>query len=214
MNLCNKEIDKFFSSGITVYSIKKNGKSQLQGAGKKEVKEDYVVKTEIGELTEPNFERSFDYDMGSIQSSMQNDSLHSNTDDIDTGNVTVLGNDDWMKRKLSFNELLSEKDDILGKEARLKGPQHSLADLRNLNATVDFREQRDSGIGSMQELSSSEIKLNRTIEQSDDVEKVFYNIPENFDMPLSEVEIENYGNAQKLDQIDEGNQLIVFWYGD
>ena len=188
----------------------KNGKSQLECAGKKEVIEDYEVEMEISECTECNYEISFDDDMGSIKSSMQNDSLHSNADNIDTGNVTVSAGNDWMKRKSSLNELLSEKDGYLGKEARLKGPQHSLADLRNLNASVDFREQRDSGIGSMQELSSSEIKLNRTNEQSDDVEKVFCNVPENVDMPLGGDEVENYGNAQKLDQIDEGNQVLVF----
>ena len=172
---------------------------------REQVIEDYQMKEEISELNESNLGLACEYEWNSSEDNLKIDSSNLNPDDIDSSNGTVLTRKDWTKRKSSLGEVVSDRKKPLEQEARLKGRQHSLADLRMTNTPVAFRELRDSGIGSMQELDGSELKLNKTAEKSDDAERVFYDIPESSDMPLYKVESRSFGSVQQLDQIDEGN---------
>ena len=179
--------------------VDENERLYFRVGAKEEVLEDYQIMKEEIDLNESNVERSFDYEMVSNDSSTQNESLHSRTDFVDTGQVTALAS----------NGLLNEKNGVLEKEIKSKRRQHSPADIRITNSPVNIREQRDSGIGSMQELSTSENRLNRTIEKSEEVESVFCSIPENLDASFTESEAESFGSSKILDQIDEGRSLLA-----
>ena len=83
----------------------------------------------------------------------------------------------------------------------------SLADLNNVKSPMKFREQRDSGIGSMQELNkweSHRISRQESIPESE--EPVFYETP---DSPRSDMKIGKEANKKVLPKTDEGN-LIVY----
>lgn len=136
----------------------------------------------------------------SNNSCQQNDWPTSSSPLTNRSHVTRLESNDWTKRKSSLD---SEKDRRL-EEAELKRSPYSLVDLTNANSPVILREQRDSGIGSMQELSASEIRLNRGIEKLDrDSLKNFSDLSEHCSLPR-DGERKIVGSTQQLDQIDEG----------
>jgi len=178
-------------NGFAESNVDENERLYFRVGAKEEVVEDYQVMKEEIELNESNTERSCDYEIFSNDSSTQNESLHSRTDVTDTGQATALAS----------NGLFNEKNGVLEKEIKSKRHQHSPADLRIINSPINFREQRDSGIGSMQELSTSENRLNRTSEKSE--ENVFCSIPESLDTSFNESEAEYLGSSKILDQIDE-----------
>lgn len=136
----------------------------------------------------------------SNNSCQQNDWPTSSSPLTNRSHVTRLESNDWTKRKSSLD---SEKDRRL-EEAELKRSPYSLVDLTNANSPVILREQRDSGIGSMQELSASEVRLNRGIEKLDrDSLKNFSDLSEHCSLPR-DGERKIVGSTQQLDQIDEG----------
>ena len=86
----------------------------------------------------------------------------------------------------------------------------SLADLNNVKSPMKFREQRDSGIGSMQELNKWEphrISRQESIPESE--EPVFYETP---DSPRSSVKISQEANKKVLSKTDEGNLIAYFYF--
>lgn len=81
----------------------------------------------------------------------------------------------------------------------------SLADLNNVKSPLKFREQRDSGIGSMQELNKWEPhRISRQEEIPETEETVFYDTP---DSPRSGVKIAKEAHKQVLLKTDEGKLI-------
>ena len=184
---------------------------QFGATVREQIVEEYHLKTEMNELNDAYVELPFDYEVIPEDNYLQKGPIYSNMDVLDTGEESYIPSNDRKKQKVSLDGLLDENSGLLERQLGLKERQHSLADLRGLSTAAEFREQRDSGIGSMQELTSSEIRLSRTTERCEEGEKVFYDIPESLDVPPCDSEGEYYNSAQILDQIDEGNLFLAFW---
>lgn len=184
-------------------NVEKNQRILHEGKSQEFVNEELQIREDLELFDEPNPDSAYasrelsQKEVSNLQ--LHDDITHDSSMDLRTD---VIGFDhdadvdglDSTKRKSSVDVSFHHENDVLERETNLKGRQHSLADLRNINLPVRLRDQRDSGIGSMQELSASEIRLSKASEKLEDSEKVFVEHQEKIS-----------DSVQQLGQIDEGS---------